>query len=147
MQIKARNKQQINKYILNQANLIEAALIYQLEVLVAKLENHAKLKAGYTDRTGNLKSSIGGAVLKDGKVVTYKGFTGKQTGTSTGLEFINSLIGQYQTGYVLILVAGMNYATYVENFYGLNVLKKTELKMQSDLRKALNVLKKKIDGK
>lgn len=145
MEIKARNKQEINKYILSYANRIEQALIFQLEVLVAQLENHAKLSAGYKDRTSNLKSSIGGVVLNDGKVITYKGFKGRQAGTTTGLEFINSLIGQFTKGYVIILVAGMNYASYVENFYGLNVLKKTELKMQTDLRKMLAAFKKKIE--
>lgn len=146
MRITAKNKQEVSKFILNYGNRIEAALIYQLEILVAQLENHAKRSAGYQDRTANLKSSIGGVVLKDGKVVTYKGFTGRQVGTSTGLEFINSLISDFSQGYVLILVAGMDYATYVENYHGLNVLKKSELKMRSDLPKMLNKLKKKIDS-
>ena len=40
----------------------------------------------------------------------------------------------------------MEYATYVENYHGLNVLKKSEFKMRSDLPKMLNKLKKKIDS-
>jgi len=144
MRFRIKNKQEVSKYILNFGRKVEAALIRELEILVAQLQNHAKLSAGYKDQTANLKSSIGGVVLKDGKPVTYKGFTGKQEGTSTGLGFINSLIGDFSTGYVIILVAGMEYATYVENYHGLNVLKKTELKMRSDLTKMLNKLKKKI---
>lgn len=144
MALKLRNKRELNKYFAKQAEVIEQALIFNLEALVANLENHAKLSAGYKDQTSNLKSSIGGVILKDGKPIKYQGFTGKGEGIKEGKAFINSLITDYSNGYVLILVAGMEYATYVENFHGLNVLKKTELKMQVDLRKTLNKLKKKL---
>lgn len=144
MTLQLKNKAEINKYILDYGVRIEKALIYQLEYLVADLENHAKLSAGYKDRTANLKSSIGGVVLKNGTPISYKGFDGRPVGVKTGNEFINTLIRQFTSGYVLILVAGMDYATFVENYHGLNVLKKSEMRMMSELPKMLNQLKAKL---
>ena len=141
MALKLRNKQVLQRYLLNYAKRIEAALIYRLEYLVAELENHAKDNAGYQDQTANLKSSIGGVVLKDGKPIAYRGFEGTQEGTGTGLEFINSLLSNYKSGYVVLIVAGMEYATYVEDMHNLNVLKKTELEMQRQLPRIMKELK------
>jgi hypothetical protein len=41
-------------------------------------------------------------------------------------------------------VAGMEYATYVENYHNLNVLKKSELKMYRELPVMMEKLKQKI---
>lgn len=146
MYIKFKNSKFIADYIKQQREKLEAALIFRLEYLVEYLTNHAKSDqiAGYQDRTSNLKSSIGGFVMKDGKPVTYAGFinqAGATEGSQTGLEFINDLIQDYPNGYVLVIVAGMEYATYVENFHNLNVLKKTELEMRKELPKILEKLK------
>ena len=62
-----KNQKLLNKYLLQYSLRIEKALIFQLEFFVAQLQNHAKNSAGYQDQTGNLKSSIGGVVLKNGK--------------------------------------------------------------------------------
>jgi len=143
-----KNKKEIDNYLLRYGDRIDKALIYQLEYLVASLENHAKLNAGYIDQSTNLKSSIGGVILKNGKAISYKGFSsGTSDGISQGRSFIDSLINNFPEGYVVILVAGMEYATYVENYHNLNVLKKSELKMQDDLRIMLEKFKKKIESK
>ncbi len=141
MAFKLKNKKGLEKYLADQIKRIESILIRELEILVAKLENHAKRSAEYEDQTSNLKSSIGGVVLKDGRPITFRGFSGTSDGTSTGLEFLNSLISEHGRGYVILVVAGMNYASYVENYHDLNVLKKTELKMERDLPKILKRLK------
>jgi len=139
------NKKEVINYLALMSKRIEAALIYNLEYMVAELENHAKLNAGYTDQTSNLKGSIGGVILKNGKPVSYAGFdTGGEVGSRTGMEFLNSLISQNTKGYVILVVAGMEYATYVENYYNLNVLKQTELKMARELPQVLENLKNKI---
>ena len=48
----------------------EKQLTYLLEAAVAELVNHAKLGAEYQDQTSNLKSSIGGIVLRNGVPIT-----------------------------------------------------------------------------
>ena len=54
-------------------------------------------------------------------------------------------MAQHRNGYAILIVAGMNYASYVENFHDLNVLKKTELKMERDIPKIIERLKIAVD--
>lgn len=143
---KLKNKQEIIRYIKSRYQVIENALLYRLEFLVTELQNHAKASGAYQDQTSNLRSSIGGVVVKNGKVIEYRGFEGTQEGSSTGLEFINSIIGEMGSGYRIILVAGMNYASYVEEYHGKNVLKATELKAQQDIQVLMKELKLEING-
>lgn len=145
MSLKLNNKKAINQYLAKYSKVVEEALIREMEIIVAKLENHAKESAGYNDITANLKSSIGGLVLKDGRPVSYAGFTGNEEGVNDGREFIDSLISGVGSGYVILVVAGMEYATYVENYHNLNVLKKTELTLQSEMNTMFTKLQAKLN--
>lgn len=91
----------------------------------------ARDNGDYTDQTGNLRSSIGYAVLWNGKII-QKGYADKvkngDEGTSKGEKFLSDRIKKAQKkGVVLIVTAGMNYAEYVEA-KGYNVLSSAELK-------------------
>lgn len=76
-------------------------------------------KPNYIDWTANLRSSIGYIVVVDGKV--YKGNSpsfdivgnGKE-GVEKGKKYASELAKQYPSGVVLIVVAGMQYAKYVQ---------------------------------
>ena len=85
----------------------------------------------YTDQTGNLRSSIGYAVIWDGKVVQrdcIDKIKQGDKGVSDGNEYLSKCIkGRRRKGIVLIVTAGMNYAEYVEA-KGYNVLTSAELK-------------------
>lgn len=105
----------------------------------------------YTDQTGNLTSSIGYVVLYDGKVMHQSNFervrgrdtkkrAGKLDGTSKGKEFLQKLIRENQQGLVLIVVAGMPYAAYVEAM-GKDVLDSAEIKAQEMVTRLLKRLK------
>lgn len=73
----------------------------------------ARTNGNYTDRTGNLRNSIGYVILKDGSTVAESGFSQTEGGTK-GEKFISGLKKKYPTGIVLIVSAGMNYAASVE---------------------------------
>lgn len=93
----------------------------------------------YTDRTGNLRSSIGYAVVWDGKVV-QRNCADKvkdgDKGVSEGDAFLSQRIKKAKKkGIVLIVTAGMNYAEYVEA-KGYVVLTSAELKAK-DLAKSM----------
>jgi hypothetical protein len=102
----------------------------------------------YTDRTGNLTSSIGYAVIMDGEIMQHSGFgtvrgpefkksKGKESGSKSGRQLLAQLISEYQSGIVLIVVAGMSYAVHVEA-KGLDVLDSAEIKAQDLVRKFLD---------
>ena len=91
----------------------------------------AREAGNYTDQTGNLRSSIGYAVIWDGKVVQrdcIDKIKQGDKGVSDGNEYLSKCIkGRRRKGIVLIVTAGMNYAEYVEA-KGFNVLTSAELK-------------------
>ena len=84
-------------------------------------------RGNYTDRTGNLRSSIGFVVADDGTVVEEGGFynLGGSEGPSIGRERAYALAAD-STDLSLILVAGMDYARYVAD-KGFNVLDSAEI--------------------
>ena len=79
----------------------------------------ARRSGSYKDQTGNLRSSIGYIIAKDGEVVTEnfkegdKG-TDKTTGKYKGRRLAEEVSLSYTGGYVLVGVAGMEYAAAVE---------------------------------
>ena len=87
--------------------------ILTLQYLGEQFVNNARLSGNYTDRTGNLRSSIGYIILKDG-VTVDKNFEGKAKGKSKAKSVSSEVASQYPKGLVLIGVAGMEYAAYVE---------------------------------
>lgn len=151
MALELQNRNGLNRYIAEQAKRIDMIMIRRMEVMVQELTNHAKSQAGYEDQTSNLKGSIGGMVLKDGQIIDTKGFdysadeNGK--GAGTGVNFINELAKNYTKGYVILMVAGMEYASYVENEKNKNVLAATEMKMERDLPKLFEYIERKINQK
>lgn len=90
----------------------------------------------YTVQTGNLVSSVGYAVVQDGQIVTMSSFQavqGKpdkngvpegdgQEGSTTGKAYVKELAMRFPQGYALILVAGMHYASYVQELHHRDVL-------------------------
>lgn len=69
----------------------------------------------WTDRTGNLRSSIGYVVVDNGKIVRAGGFQGQgPEGGGKGQSYAETLAAQMAGEQsALIVVAGMHYASYV----------------------------------
>lgn len=112
----------------------------------------ARTNGNYQDQTGNLRSSIGYAVVWDGKVVQMdhveKVIVRKESkvvsegddGVTEGEKFLQTRIKKARKkGIVLIVTAGMNYAEYVEA-RGYNVLSSAELKAEPLIRSLLTQL-------
>lgn len=90
----------------------------------------------YTVQTGNLVSSVGYAVVQDGQIVTMSSFQAVQgrpdkngiplgdgqEGSATGKAYVKELAMRFPQGYALILVAGMHYASYVQELHHRDVL-------------------------
>jgi hypothetical protein len=106
-------------------------------VTVAR-EQHIR---NYTDRTGNLRASVGYVILKNGGVVFSGGFdpsaannrTDGDTGAREGRALAEQLKGSYREGFVLIVVAGMYYGVYVEKRnYNVITFTSVEAKRRAD---------------
>lgn len=96
--------------------------------------------SNWKDDTGNLRSSIGYLVLCDGTIES-KNFALVNNRGRDGLEsaksYAQELAAQFPKGYVLIIVAGMNYAAYVEAVESKTVLAGGERFARNLLEKVL----------
>lgn len=104
--------------------------------------NDARENGSYTDRTGNLRSSIGYVILKNGQQIGGGGFKGGE-GERKGNDVLNGAKARYPVGYVLIVVAGMDYAAAVES-KGRDVLSGSAPAATERLKKAMAALTRKI---
>jgi len=108
----------------------------------------ARDAGGYHDQTGNLRSSIGYVVVKDGVIKasdfkpTDKGTEDGTSGLVAARRLAQKLALTHNKGFVLIGMAGMDYAIVVEQEYGKDVIAGS----QKEAEKMLRQLVKKING-
>ena len=123
---------------------VERQIIESLCRIGEEAVTHAKLippERGFTDRTGNLRSSIGYVVCKDGQPINiaFEAVKGGHVGVNTGQRLALNIAKQHAEGYTLIVVAGMNYAVYVES-KGRDVLTSSETEAGKLLERELKNL-------
>ena len=92
----------------------DAKVLQSLQYIGEEFINKARLNGNYKDKTGNLRSSIGYIILKDGEIFEQSFIGGKTEGENKGKEFASEVASEYSNGWVLIGVAGMEYAASVE---------------------------------
>ncbi len=107
---------------------IRKVLINVLEYVGEQCVIEARENGTYKDQTGNLRSSIGYAIVEDGKIIKRSKpaqYKDGKSGTKTANKYLAE-VGKRFSGTTLIVVAGMNYAAYVERS-GKIVLSSAEL--------------------
>lgn len=115
----------IENYIKQQIERKQAAIINAFEYVGVTCQNEARENGSYKDRTGNLRSSIGYAIVVNGMIHSTSNLD-QNTGGAKAQYYLKKLASQFPQGIVLILVAGMQYAAHVEAI-NLNVLTSAEL--------------------
>ena len=92
--------------------------------------------SNWNDQTGNLRSSIGYIITLDGQPIQESSFDkvegpknaeSNEDGSVVGITYARSLSSLYSKGIALIIVAGMEYASYVEKRDNKTVLAQAEL--------------------
>lgn len=114
-----------------------------------------KIRSGemsdWRDVSGNLRSSVGYAVCKKGRIVKKSDFEtvlNGSDGAAKGIKMIEELASEYsQYEYSLFIVAGEEYAVYVEAVDGKVVLASGQLYVEKNFvatlqRKIMEVLDK-----
>ena len=122
------------------------ALAYLGEKCVIEARDRSPEESWF-DQTGNLRSSVGYVISHNGKIVQYSSFQQVKNGSEgskIGKEFAAELIKKYSTGYALVVVAGMNYAEYVEAMDNKVVLASAELFARKELPSMMQKLKTQI---
>lgn len=110
----------VHRFFEKAAERAESVISEMLKRAGEEFVRIAREEGNYIDRTGNLRSSIGYVVLKNGKPL-FQDFrvsdgvgSDKKTGKETVERLAAELAAEYNSGYVLIGMAGMKYAVYVE---------------------------------
>ena len=99
-------------------------LSYVGEKCVIEARNRSQEESWF-DQTGNLRSSIGYVIYHNGIKIDSSLFDVVKNGAEgkgTGESLADDIASKYPTGYVLVVVAGMSYADYVEAKDNKNVL-------------------------
>lgn len=113
-------EQAVLQYVANVENKVLNVLKYAGETAVL----YARMRDTYTDRTGNLRSSIGYVIYKNGQLAAQssfeQGYSNVQSGDISynggeiGFALAQKVAQQETAPFVLVVVAGMNYAAAVE---------------------------------
>ncbi|MBC9913185.1 hypothetical protein [Chitinophaga varians] len=155
---------QIQEMLTERLKRIDSAILTRLQYIGESFVKNAREKADFTDRTGNLRNSIGYIILKNG-VQMYENFRrtanvevsiksgrnrgqkrntkGGKRGMEAAREVAANAAGNFQNGYVLIVVAGMEYAAFVEAM-GYDVLTASSEIAKRDLQNAIKSIKQKM---
>ena len=110
-------KHLFDKYLNEKVDARRQVIINNMTYAAEEALKQARNNHRYITRSGNLQSSVGYAIIDNGKVIRQSSFEvvreGKE-GARRGREYLSRLIAENGEGMVLIMVAGMNYAKYVE---------------------------------
>lgn len=121
---------------------LELETLRRLQYIGHTAVNEARSNHAYKDQTGNLTSSIGYAIFKDGELWYISDFKERYNskkkksikGTLEGADFARSLAPEFPEGITLVVVAGMNYAAYVER-KGLGGMTGAEIQAKAEVEK------------
>lgn len=108
----------------------------------------------WIDHSGNLRSSIGYIITVNGEIAVKGGFKPTNApdgngseGQKTGADYAQSLVSRFSsTPLALVVVAGMEYAVFVEARDNKDVLAATELWARAEWKRREPQLKAKIEN-
>ena len=126
---------EIEQYIEEQLALKVERLINNLSYIGEGALRIAREQGSYTDRTGNLRNSTGYVIAVDGQIIARAGFSSKN---EDGAAFAEQLARTTEGKAVLVVCAGMNYATYV-SARGYDVLDSAEIEAKVLAEKLLKL--------
>jgi hypothetical protein len=139
------NAQQIRQYLAKQKELIENSILERFNRLGEVFVTNARNNNTYQDQSGNLRSSIGYMIFKNGEVI-FEAFPGSQ---SIGVQAAKEVAQQVfrdnpNNGFVFIGVAGMEYALAVES-KGYDVITGSSIVAETALKKSMKQLQEMIN--
>lgn len=141
---------EVHDMLMREAERVERLTIRALSELgeqcVTKIRDRAGDKSWY-DQTGNLRSSVGYVIAHNKNIIQYSTFNQVKQGSKgvkTGKALAKELAKRYSNNYVLIVVAGMNYAEFVEAMDNKDVLASTKLWAIEQVPLMLEKLKRQI---
>ena len=106
-------------------DILESCIVEEFIKWAEQDDEYLRSNDGFIDRTGNLRSSLGSAVVKNAEIVFMTPFStvlNGSTGSSRGRQAAENAASAIQKGIAKVMVAGMDYAQYVEDIDSKDVL-------------------------
>lgn len=132
----------IRNFIKKKIAVIESVVKDQLIDVAEQFVSDARTINTYTDRSSNLRGSIGYTLVKDGTEI-FGNFEGQAEGQATARRLAQGIKADYPKGFSLIVVAGMNYAVYVEA-KGFDVVTGSSQTAETNLKRQFDRLKQQL---
>jgi hypothetical protein len=135
----------INNFIDQFVDRTEEKILEMLKAAGEEFVKYARESGRYIDHTGNLRSSIGYVIVRNGSVA-YSDFRKQNVGTegNEGVEkakrLARELAATHSDGLVLIGLAGMEYAVYVEAIESKDVITAANIKTEDWMRTAIKTV-------
>ena len=108
---------EISNTIVASTNNLNRAIIHSMEVAGQQGTNEARAHGEYTDQTGNLRSSTGYVISDEGAIESSSSFDAVKNGSdgaTQGKNLAKSIAGSIKGKKAIVLVAGMDYAPYLQ---------------------------------
>jgi hypothetical protein len=154
------SKADVDKFVKEKKAAIERAVISMLQRVGEEFITNARNKGSYKDQTGNLRSSVGYVVMKNGLQLSKGGFVKIEPNKSKGGKLVNIINGpkvgeklveeiskelraKYLNAIILIVVAGMHYAAAVEA-KGFDVITGSSQIAEKELKQGIERIRTKI---
>ena len=163
--------------LMKKVETLEKLIEFQFNFIGLKTVTNAREVSTFQNQTGNLRSSMGFVLAKDGEIIRFGGFTpvpgngeniaivnfttkeGKNVsfrakgisgdgteGANKGRQYAEELARSSGKGYTLVIVAGMNYASFVESM-GFDVLASSGAYLEKEVLKIVDKILKKAGFK
>lgn len=133
-------KQRVQKFFDEAVKEVQEQTAFQLGQLGEELKNYTRARhedESWHDVTGNLRSSIGASVIVGGKEYyrpPMEQVKDGAEGVRKGNMVLDEAAKQHKNDdYALIVAAGEDYASFVEEMEGKDVLASTELKARHEI--------------
>lgn len=148
----------IRAYLEKEVRAHQQRLISMLQYVGQTVVNEIRTShiSNWDDQTGNLRSSIGYTVILDGVPQVTSAFErvdgperGKRNepdGSAEGKNFLDSLVPLFPHGIALVIVAGMEYASYVEKMENKTVLAQGEIEAEKLIASMIQQLNAKLNA-
>ena len=135
----------IRQHLATQKQKLEAAILSALKFIGEAFVGEARSNGNYEDQTGNLRSSIGYMIFKNGQAV-FESFPGSnapavQKAREVALQVAAAFGGN---GFLFVGIAGMEYAAAVEA-KGFDVITTSGINAEAALRRAMARLQQKVN--
>lgn len=138
-------KSDLNRWLKIFEDDVNAKTYVLLQAAGEMFVKYAREEGNYIDHSGNLRSSIGYVIAEDGSIksdnfkIVHVGTDGKE-GVEKAKRLARELVNTYNTGMVLIGLAGMEYGVWVEAMESKDVITAANIKTEEWMRRSIKAV-------